>query len=207
MTSSSTTIDLEQHLCKLSAMENWQGVIEICASFSTDEKTKFLWAWPTVECLTFLRSHVSVNCIKAILSIGCGSGLLEWMIQQSCGIDVIGLELDNSWWTSMYSPRTFIELKFTTNERPNTRFLNECINRTDDRFALLFCYFNNRLAFLDYVRAYDGKLIIIIGPINGDKIVTDPNPLKPQFETDEWQLIGHSEMYGFDNCMAIYRRH
>lgn len=193
-------------MCELSAMENWQGVIDICASFSADEKSKFLWAWPTAECLAFLRSLLIENGITAILSIGCGSGLLEWMIQKSSGVEVIGLELDHSWWKSSYSPKTFIELKFTTSERPDSRFLSDCMGRTNDQFALLFCYFNNRTAFLDYVRAYDGQLIVIIGPINGDKIVTDPIPLNPQFETDEWQLIGQSEMHGFDNCMAIYRR-
>lgn len=203
----SSNCDLEQHLCELSASENWQGVIDICAAFSADEKSKFLWAWPTAECLKFLQSHLIANGIEAILSIGCGSGLLEWMIRQSSGIEVIGLELDNSWWKSSYSPRTFIELKFTISERPDTRFLSDCIGRPGDRFAILFCYFNNRKAFLDYVRAYDGKMIVIIGPIDGNKIVTDPTPLKPQFETDEWQLIGQSHMHGFDNCMAIYRRH
>lgn len=204
MTASS--YDLEQHLCELSATENWRGVIDICAAFSADEKSKFLWAWPTAECLKFLRSHLIANGIEAILSIGCGSGLLEWMIRQSSGIDVIGLELDNSWWKSTYSPKTFIELKFTTSERIDSRFLSDCMGRSGDRFALLFCYFNNRNAFLDYVRAYDGKLIVIIGPINGDKIVTDPIPLNPLFETDDWELIGQSDMHGFDNCMAIYRR-
>lgn len=203
----SSNIDLEQHLCELSAMENWQGVIDICATFSADEKSKFLWAWPTADCLKFLRSHLIENGIEAILSIGCGSGLLEWMIRQSSDINVIGLELDNSWWKSPYSPKTFIELKFTTSDRLTSKFLCDCVGQSADRFALLFCYFNNRNAFLDYVRAYEGKLIVIIGPINGDKIVTDPIPLNPLFETNEWQLVGQSEMHGFDNCMAIYRRH
>lgn len=205
-TMASFGLDLEQHLCELSATENWQGVIDSCAAFSADEKTKFLWAWPTVECLKFLRSHLTDNDIATILSIGCGSGLLEWMIRLSSGVDVVGLELDNSWWKSAYSPRTFIELKFTTDHPPDSKFLADCAGQVGDRFALLFCYFNNRSAFLDYVRAYDGKLIVIVGPIDGGKIVTDPIPLRPQFESDEWQLVGQCEMHGQDNCMAIYRR-
>lgn len=203
----SSGTELELQLCELSSVDDWRGVIDICATFPINEKSKFLWAWPTVDCLAYLRDHLIANDIRAILSIGCGSGLLEWIIRQACDVNVCGLELDNSWWKSSYSPRTFIDLKFTTDKCVDSGFLNECAGWSSDRYALLFCYFNNRNAFLDYVRAYDGQMIIIVGPIDGNKIVTDPIPLNPQFEhEDQWQLVGQCMMNDFDNCMAIYRR-
>lgn len=195
---------LEECLVSLSSAGDWSGIIEAGNSFSVEEKSKFLWAWPTVECFQWLRRILSENHIEKILSIGCGSGLLEWLISKTSDITVIGLELDKPWWQSAYSPTKFIELKFT--ESPITsQFLRDCIHT--DQFALLFCYFNNRNAFIDYVRAYSGNLIIIVGPTSEQHIVTDPNPLNPHFEHDEWSLLDFCQFQDkLSNCMSIFRR-
>lgn len=195
---------LEECLVSLSSAGDWNGVIEAANSFSVEEKSKFLWAWPTAGCIQWLRRILSENHIERILSIGCGSGLLEWLISKTSGVTVIGLELDRSWWQSAYSPTKFIELKFTENP-VTSQFLDDCIQT--DQFALLFCYFNNRDAFDEYVRAYRGQLIIIVGPTSEQHIVTDPNPLNPRFENDEWLLLDYCQFNDeHSNCMSVYRR-
>lgn len=200
------TPSLEECLVNLSGVDDWHGVIEAGKNFSVEEKTKFLWAWPTVECFQWLSTILKNNRIDSILSIGCGSGLLEWLIKKTASINVIGLELDKSWWKSAYSPKKFVELKFTESQITND-FLHKCIEIDTNRFALLFCYFNDRAAFLEYVEAYSGNLIIIVGPKTRQHIVTDPNPLDPNFENEEWTLFDH---YLFDdelaNCMSIFTR-
>lgn len=200
------TMSLEECLVRLSSANDWHGVIEAGKMFSMEEKSKFLWAWPSIDCFQWLKTILNENQIEQILSIGCGSGLLEWLISQTTGIHVIGLELDKSWWKSSYSPKTFIELKFTKTPISN-EFLKQCIQQNNSQFALLFCYFNNRDAFYEYVRAYDGDLIIIVGPSNEHHIVTDPNPLNPQFETDEWMLSDCCQFNDqLSNCMCIFQR-
>lgn len=199
---------LEDRLVSLSSANDWHGVIEAGQHFDVNEKSKFLWAWPNIECFDWLQTVLNRNHTKAILSVGCGSGLLEWLISKTCGARVVGLELDGSWWKSKYSPKTFIELKFT--EHPITQqFLRACIQCTDtDEFALLFCYFNNRSAFHEYVRAFNGNLIIIVGPASEQHIVTDPNPLNPHFERDnDWKLIDYCQFNDqLSNCMSIFQR-
>lgn len=198
------TTSLEECLVNLSSADDWRGVIEAGNRFNIEEKSKFLWAWPTVECFQWLNAILVDNHIGSILSIGCGSGLLEWLIKKTTGINVIGIELDKSWWKSTYSPTTFIELKFTETQITQA-FLQNCIET--DRFALLFCYFNNRKAFHEYVRAYNGDIIIIVGPSTEQHIVTNPNPLHPHFEYDEWTLLGHCQFNDqLANCMSVYRR-
>lgn len=197
---------LENCLKSLSSADDWHGIIEAGKLFSIEEKSKFLWAWPTVECLQWLKKRLIVNHIENILSIGCGSGLLEWLISKTSGINVVGLELNESLWKSKYSPTTFVQLKFTESQITN-EFLKKCIQAEGNEFALLFCYFNNHNAFLQYIRAYTGDFVIIVGPNSEQHIVTDPNPLNPNFENDEWTLF---DCYQFNdqllNCMSIFRR-
>lgn len=197
---------LEDCLVTLSNADDWYGIIKVGELYSIEERTKYLWAWPTVECFQWIKAILNENHTEKILSIGCGSGLLEWLISKTTGINVIGLELDRSWWQSAYSPMKFIELKFT--EAPITnKFLQECIQMDTDQFALLFCYFNNREAFHEYVRAYNGNLIIIVGPNSEHQIVTDPNPLNPNFECDDWSLLNYFQFNDqFSNCMSVFRR-
>lgn len=200
-------ISLEECLVSLSRVDDWHGIIETGKLFSVNEKSKFLWAWPTNKSMfQWLKTILMKHQIAKILSVGCGSGLLEWLISKTTGVNVIGLELDNSWWKSTYSPKTFIEIKFTES-RITSVFLNKCIQAEANEFALLFCYFNNHEAFLDYVRAYRGNLIIIVGPNSEQHIVTDPNPLKPNFETDEWSLLDCFQFNDqLSNCMTIFKR-
>lgn len=202
-----TQSPLEECLVSLSSANDWHGVLEVGKHFDVNEKSKFLWAWPNVECFEWLKTILNRNQMNAILSIGCGSGLLEWLISKTCGVRVVGLELDQCWWKSKWAPKTFVELKFT--DHPiTTRFLRACVQSDEsDEFALLFCYFNNRDAFQEYVRAFNGDIIIIVGP-SEQHIVTDPNPMNPHFECEnDWKLI---DSYLFNdqlsNCMSIYRR-
>lgn len=86
-----------------------------------------------------------------------------------------------------------------------TNFYSTCFD-TERQFSLMFCYFNNRSAFLEYVKFYTGNIIIIIGPdsqtLTGRH--TDPLPLIPQFEKDEWYLY---DIFRFDiDVIAVYTR-
>lgn len=201
---------LEENLIELTKNENWQDILKISQNYELAEKSKFLWAWPTIDCLEFLKIVLMKNNICEILSIGCGSGLLEWIINKSTGLCVSGVELDNSWWRSAYSPATFVKLNFV-NGRPTQKFLMNSTQSTSclKQVALLFCYFNNREAFLDYVEAFSGDVVIIVGPGEGCGVVTDPRPLQPDFDETvfRWELIGRIRMETAINYLAIYKRY
>lgn len=201
-----TSTALETRLLALSNANDWHGVIELSSQYSIDERTKFLWAWPSSECLEWLKRCLIQNGIQRILSIGCGSGLLEWLIEQSTDITVTGLELDKSWWKSAYSPKTFVDLRFTDRELTTT-FLEDCANAASNEFAVLFCYFNSRDAFLQYMQCYGGNIVIIVGPMSERNVVTEPNPLNPRFEDDDWMLFDYYQFNDMlSNCMSIYVR-
>lgn len=107
-------------------------------------------------------------------------------------LHVYGLEVDRNWWHSNYAIKTFIPLNYiedTKEDSVDGNFLKQCCGINNWNFALMFCYFNNRLAFLEYLKHYQGNYIIIVGPADNSKsnVYTDPQPLEPNFPKDSIQ--------------------
>lgn len=64
---------------------NLNGILKLKSQIKIEERSRYLWAWPDDNILKFLKHNLQKLSIKRILSVGCGSGLLEWIIQQYCG--------------------------------------------------------------------------------------------------------------------------
>lgn len=79
---------LEDQLIYLTEKRNWQEILQLNQLYKQCELSRFLWAWPTINCLKKLKKSLMNNGITKILSIGCGSGLLEWIIQETIGIHI-----------------------------------------------------------------------------------------------------------------------
>ncbi|XP_017067812.2 uncharacterized protein LOC108105634 [Drosophila eugracilis] len=172
------------------ASGNWHKLLALGDCIDQQLKRKLLWMWPSLVDLDYFNQLLAMHDIQRILSIGCGSGLLEWLMTASGGrkVSMFGLEIDRNWWQSKYAIRSFIPLNYVEDyNQLNTDLLSRCCNGTPPS-ALLFCYFNNRGAFLDYLKVFTGKWLILIGPLPTLGIHTDPNPLQPQLPADEWTL-------------------
>ena len=46
---------------------------------------RYLWIRPSEDNLQFIKDEALKNGCLQIISIGCGSGLLEWLIHQATG--------------------------------------------------------------------------------------------------------------------------
>lgn len=77
--------DLEDRLINFTEKRNWKEVIKLGECYALTEKSRFSWAWPSEDCLTNLKQVLQRNSVGSILSIGCGSGLLEWILKESTG--------------------------------------------------------------------------------------------------------------------------
>lgn len=121
------------------------------------------------------------------------------------GIKITGLEVDKNWW-SRQNP--FIPLKFLEPDQVITPqfLLDTCMSRNWN-FSLLFCYFNNRIAFNDYIKNYKGNYVIIIGPEDNTYRYTEPLPLDKEFrQNDNFKLIHMSEFGNNRDLIAIYEK-
>jgi len=62
---------------------DWQGIVQLYEHGFTDEK--LLWFQPDSEGLHFLHKNLMELGVQGVSSIGCGSGLFEWLIKSSTG--------------------------------------------------------------------------------------------------------------------------
>ena len=63
---------------------DWQGIVQLYENGFTDEK--LLWFQPDSNGLNFLRKNLVELGVQGVSSIGCGSGLLEWLMSTSTGM-------------------------------------------------------------------------------------------------------------------------
>lgn len=64
---------------------NLNEIFKLKNHIKIEERSRYLWAWPNDNILSYLKDELQNLSINRILSVGCGSGLLEWIIQQYCG--------------------------------------------------------------------------------------------------------------------------
>ncbi|XP_046967431.1 uncharacterized protein LOC124535300 [Vanessa cardui] len=191
--------DIVENVTSLYKQGDWKTIV---ANYRNHpQRNKVLWVYPTEENFEFIANcMVELKC-QTILSIGCGSGLLEWMITEATGYHVTGIEVDGAWWRCKYAPPTFVPIVFTGQK------LDESIItllENSSQIALLFCYFNNGPAFKEYLDKFAGKVLIIIGPGDGKGVHTDPRPFGDVPE--EWILHDSQEVENSKDYIAVYHR-
>ncbi|XP_045591794.2 uncharacterized protein, partial [Procambarus clarkii] len=155
-----------------------------------------LWVRPQPCCLQALAAHVRQASLSALASIGCGTGLLEWLISATTGLSVTGYEVNCGWWSSRYAPPTFIPFTYVDPD--------DCPPAVPPSHALMCCYFNNGQVFRQYVAAYKGPVLIIIGSVNGSHHHTEPHPLD-YVHVHPW-ILTHTHHISQDDLLACYVR-
>ncbi|KAJ9599321.1 hypothetical protein L9F63_010188 [Diploptera punctata] len=191
-----------EKLLKYYRQGKWKDVVNMFEESNVTNNEHFydqryLWIRPSEDNLQFIKeAAVNTGCLQ-IISIGCGSGLLEWLIQQATGLDVIGVEVNREWWESRYAVRNFIPLLYADESQENNVIANK-------KSALLFCYFNNGSAFSKYMQQFGGNCLIIIGPGEGRWTHTDPTPFDIKLEN--WKLQAFQEVQTTKDFIAIYTK-
>lgn len=60
---------------------DWKKIINLNKDSDNVEALKLLWVWPSEENLKFISDVLQKYKLNGIISLGCGCGLLEWIIQ------------------------------------------------------------------------------------------------------------------------------
>lgn len=113
--------------------------------------------------------------------------------------------MDRNWWLRQ---KPFIPLKFLEpGQEISSQFLLDTCLSKNWNFSLLFCYFNNRDAFNEYVKCYKGTYVIIIGPAENTFRYTEPLPLDKEFQKNEkFKLVHMAEFGNNRDLIAIYEK-
>lgn len=181
-------------------MGNWRGVMDTFHSGEESRDPLLVWIRPTVHCLNFIKQQINSLGVNSISSIGCGCGLLEWLLQQAIGINITGYEVNRNWWEGNHSIPHFIDMKYVDELEDKS-----CVISSDN--AIMFCYFNNLQYFEKYLQAYRGSCVILIGPENnngGRHCEPEPLYLEEQ-NSPNWRLISKFRLDG-DDLIAVYQR-
>lgn len=199
----SSGAQVERVISEYIAAEDWKKVINLGQALPFEERVNYLWLWPLQNDLERIGECLRRYGIGRVFSIGCGTGLLEWLITAATGIVVAGIEKDENWWRSKYAKKTYIPMAFAD------ALTNVTENQGQPTWqAMMFCYFNNGVAFCEYVKNFKGHYVIIAGPIEGKGVHTDPMPFSARFPANQdWQLV-HAFSVGSENLnhFVIYQR-
>ncbi|KAK7866156.1 hypothetical protein R5R35_001384 [Gryllus longicercus] len=190
---------MELELLHHYAEGNWKNILEmLTGKYNTKFYNQlYLWIQPTEEDIQFIGQQVHKQGALVLASVGCGTGLLEWLIQCITGLCVIGIEHDRKWWESRYAPPKFLPLMYA----------NEISDGTFPSYsAIMFCYFNNKTAFREYMKLFKGNCLIIIGPEEGSGRHTDPLPFDPEVQTLGWKLVSSREIQNSKDHIVVYER-
>lgn len=71
--------------------KDWRNVLMLSEKYGTEITSEILWVFPTVDCLKHQEKLLKSFNIRNILSVGCGSGLLEFVFHESLGLVSINL--------------------------------------------------------------------------------------------------------------------
>ena len=185
------------------AKKDWKNILKISKRYGFAISSAALWVYPSEFCLQQLKATLKSFSISNILSVGCGIGLLEFLIRESVGVKMSGLEIDSKYWSRK---KPFIQLKYIEHgqEISSKLILDSCLSKNWN-FALLFCYFNLRSAFNEYIKYYRGNYVIIIGPAANTLRYTDPLPLDFQ-DNPDFQLVYIGDFGDNRDLIAIYER-
>ncbi|KAF7395131.1 hypothetical protein HZH66_008305 [Vespula vulgaris] len=192
--------NVEEIILRLHNDCNWKDIVNLASVIDTSKNSRLFWVFPTLDDLSWITEVIKKNKISGVISIGCGCGLIEWLLQNYSGLNIIGIELDSSWWHSKYAPPLFLE---------NIVFINEKKGKdlsVPKDYALFFCYFNNGEAFCNYIANYEGSIIFVIGPAEGQERSTDPLPFDEKFAKYNWKLLTKRPIMNFKDYIVVYTR-
>lgn len=192
----------------LAALQKIHEIVESGDKEQLDLLRLLTWPSPQQSDLTALGDFLGNHKVRHVYSVGCGTGLLEWLLAnclEEQNVGVTGIEIDFGWWSSAYSPPTFLQpLLFCDKDFNSSEPFGEM---TD---LALFCYFNNLKVFLDYLKVFRGKFVAILGPMSNTQFC-EPAPLDLQdnhkLTCEKWQLL-YFTPFGLGNVdhLAIYTK-
>lgn len=237
-----TTEELVQEVMRLHKAEKYEEILDTFYNVvsSGDHKDKntirlLLWPAPTLQDLIVLNGFIISREISHVYSIGCGTGLLEWLLLQNYSRYFASPVSDNENSPSeeptdmealpAHSPLlplslTAVEVdsQWWANKYAPPVFYPHSYAAEDfpqgtpfgtESDLIIFSYFNSLKVFAEYLRLFRGIYVVIIGPTQKQYCAPNPTDLKTNSELPiaDWNMILF-QRFGLEpfDYIAIYSK-
>lgn len=67
---------------------DWRKVLSLSKKYGFDITHELMWCYPTIQCTEFLKAQWKKFHIVNIMSVGCGSGLMEFVLREAIGLKI-----------------------------------------------------------------------------------------------------------------------
>lgn len=71
---------IDNNIISLYKEKKWKEIVE-----NYNGENKLSWIIPSEANIKFIEIILLENSLSGIISVGCGSGLLEWIVKESLG--------------------------------------------------------------------------------------------------------------------------
>lgn len=78
-------VDFLSTLLLLFKERKWREILHLNENSNSEIARNISWVWPSEKNLNFIQQALKKFNLKGVISIGCGCGLFEWLLQQSSG--------------------------------------------------------------------------------------------------------------------------
>lgn len=75
--------DIDKNILSLYNSQNWEDIVAL--SSTINGFSRLSWVLPDISDLSWINNTVRKYNVSGIASIGCGCGLLEWLLQKYSG--------------------------------------------------------------------------------------------------------------------------
>lgn len=77
--------DVDENILSLYNAQKWEEIAALSSAISNPRSSRLSWVLPDVSDLCWINDIIRKYNLPGIASIGCGCGLLEWLLQKYSG--------------------------------------------------------------------------------------------------------------------------
>jgi len=81
--------NIDENILSLYNAQKWEEIILLSSTINSLRTCRLSWVLPDISDLSWINNIVRKYNISGIASIGCGCGLLEWLLQKYSGKSLI----------------------------------------------------------------------------------------------------------------------
>lgn len=77
--------DVDENILSLYNAQKWKEIAALSSVISNPKSSRLSWILPDMSDLCWINDIIRKYNLSGIASIGCGCGLLEWLLQKYSG--------------------------------------------------------------------------------------------------------------------------